>query len=62
MREMEEEKEGYQERCGEMDEELNQVKVDMQTVLDYKNDLEVLIEDQTHSITYSQNKIVGLEK
>ena len=36
--------------------------MDMQTVLQYKNDLEMLIEDQTQNIQMSSKKIIAIEQ
>ena len=47
MRQMEEETEAYKERHIQNEEETAQVKQDMQQIISYKNELEVLIDEQT---------------
>ena len=47
MRQMEEETEAYKERYIQNEEETAQVKQDMQQIISYKNELEVLIDEQT---------------
>ena len=61
MRQMEQEMTEYQDRYVRNEEEMGQIKMDMKTVLQYKNDLEILIEDQTKSIEISSKKLINME-
>ena len=61
MRQMEEETEAYKERYIQNEEETAQVKQDMQQIISYKNELEVLIDEQTQNITVSTKRIQSME-
>jgi len=47
MRKMEEDMQGYEERYGQNEEEVTTMKQDMQSLLGYKNELELLVEEQS---------------
>ena len=58
---MEEENLAYEERFTQNEEEIRQIKEDMQQVLSYKNDLELLIEEQSQNIGVNSKRIVAME-
>ena len=62
MRKMEEDMIYYKDRYTQNEEEMNQIKVDMQQVLQYKTDLEIMVEEQTQSITASSRRLLALEE
>ena len=61
MRKLEEEKVIYEERYKENEADMNQMKEDMQTLVNYKNDLEVLIDEQTSNITLTSKRAHQME-
>lgn len=62
MRKMEGEIEAYHERYEQNEAETAQVKEDMQSILSYKNELEVLVEEQSQNISMSGKRLGGLEE
>ena len=59
---MEGEVEAYHERYEQNEAETAQVKEDMQAILSYKNELEVLVEEQSQNITVTAKRHSGLEE
>jgi len=62
MRKMEGEIEAYQERYEQNEAETAQVKEDMQSILSYKNELEILVEEQSQNISVSGKRLQGVEE
>ena len=61
MRDIDQENQHYKERYDQNEEEMLQMKQDMQSIIGYKNELEVLIDDQTANIAVSSKKTQTLE-
>lgn len=62
MRKIDEENQAYQERYEQNEEETAQIKQDMQQILSYKNDLELLIDEQSQNISVTSKRILALEE
>ena len=62
MRKMEGEVEAYHERYEQNEADTAQVKEDMQSILSYKNELEILVEEQSQNITVTAKRHAGLEE
>ena len=62
MRKMEEDMQGYEERYGQNEEEVTTMKQDMQSLLGYKNELELLVEEQSQNISVTSKRIVASEE
>lgn len=62
MRKMEEETQAYQERYNQNEEEVQQIKEDMQVMVNYKNDLELLIDEQTQNLTMTSKRANQMEE
>ena len=58
---MDEEVAEYQERYSQNEEETTQIKQDMQQVLSYKNDLEILVEEQSQNISVTSKRVMAME-
>lgn len=52
----------YKERYEQNEEETMQIKADMQSIIGYKNELELLIDEQTANIAVCSKKILTLEE
>lgn len=61
MHKMDEEVSAYQERYNQNEEETSQIKQDMQQVLSYKNDLEILVEEQSQNISVTSKRVIAME-
>jgi len=53
---------GYEERYGQNEEEVTTMKQDMQSLLGYKNELELLVEEQSQNISVTSKRIVASEE
>ena len=53
---------GYEERYGQNEEEVTAMKQDMQSLLGYKNELELLVEEQSQNISVTSKRIVAAEE
>ena len=53
---MEEETQAYQERYNQNEQEMNTMKDDMQVLVNYKNDLELLVDEQTQNLTLTSKR------
>lgn len=62
MRKMEGDLTAYQERYDQNEGEVAQIKEDMQELLSYKNDIEMVVEDQSQNITQMNKRILHLDE
>ena len=62
MRKLEDEKVSYEERYNANEAEMAQMRDDMQTLVSYKNDLEVLVDEQTQNITMTSKRAHAMEE
>ena len=61
MRQMEEETNAYQDRYNQNEEEFSNIKEEMQVVLNYKNDLELLINEQAQILSMATKRSNQIE-
>ena len=61
MRQMEDETHAYQERYNQNEDEFASIKEEMQVVLNYKNDLELLINEQAQILSMATKRSNQIE-
>ena len=61
MRKMEDEMRAYEERFAQSEEEVDQMKQDMQLVVSYKNELEEIVDQQTATLSQTSKRASAIE-
>ena len=62
MRKMEEEMQAYEDRYNQNEQEMEQMKQDMQAIVSYKNELEEIVDQQTSSLSQTSKRGTAMEE